>query len=239
MLAALVLADLTGSLRWADGRCPGGAARSRRGDQADAVGVRPLSLRHPPDPGGLGGPGHLCRLLGGDRGHRSRRLVVLLDQVRHRRKAGGRRLLHQQPEPAGRGRSPRSPGGVDGTDHGWPARWCWLPASRWRRWAWPASSSFLGLLVCATTGLLVSPITWAHHMVWVVPVLIWLVWAPDRPAGGRLWAAGRRRPVLVGADLEGAQRLQHRALRTRVAAAVGQLVLLCHGRVHGRDRVML
>jgi hypothetical protein len=25
--------------------------------------------------------------------------------------------------------------------------------------------------------------------VWVVPVLIWLVWAPDRPAFGRLWAA--------------------------------------------------
>ena len=25
-------------------------------------------------------------------------------------------------------------------------------------------------------------------MVWIVPVLIWLVWAPDRPAGGRLWA---------------------------------------------------
>jgi alpha-1,2-mannosyltransferase len=45
------------------------------------------------------------------------------------------------------------------------------------------------VLVCATTGLLVSPITWAHHMVWVVPVLIWLVWAADRPAGGRLWAA--------------------------------------------------
>ncbi len=56
------------------------------------------------------------------------------------------------------------------------------------RWAWQASSNLLGLLVCATTGLLVSPITWAHHMVWVVPVLIWLVWAPDRPAGGRLWA---------------------------------------------------
>ena len=30
-------------------------------------------------------------------------------------------------------------------------------------------------------------------MVWVVPVLIWLVWGSDRPAGGRLWAAGRRR----------------------------------------------
>jgi alpha-1,2-mannosyltransferase len=56
-------------------------------------------------------------------------------------------------------------------------------------WASRQSSNLLGVLVCATTGLLVSPITWAHHMVWVVPVLAWLVWAPDRPAGGRWWAA--------------------------------------------------
>jgi alpha-1,2-mannosyltransferase len=55
-------------------------------------------------------------------------------------------------------------------------------------WAWRSSSNLLGVLVCATTGLLVSPITWEHHMVWIVPALIWLVWAPDRPAGGRLWA---------------------------------------------------
>jgi alpha-1,2-mannosyltransferase len=56
-------------------------------------------------------------------------------------------------------------------------------------WAARSSSNFLGILVCATTGLLVSPVTWAHHLVWVVPVLIWLVWAPDRPVFGRLWAA--------------------------------------------------
>ncbi|MHB8219126.1 MAG: glycosyltransferase 87 family protein [Acidimicrobiales bacterium] len=55
-------------------------------------------------------------------------------------------------------------------------------------WAYRVSSPFLGLLVCATTGLIVSPITWAHHMVWIVPVLIWLVWAADRPTGGRIWA---------------------------------------------------
>jgi alpha-1,2-mannosyltransferase len=48
-------------------------------------------------------------------------------------------------------------------------------------WAYRSSSSYVGILVCATTGLLASPITWAHHMVWVVPVLIWLVLAPDRP----------------------------------------------------------
>jgi alpha-1,2-mannosyltransferase len=55
-------------------------------------------------------------------------------------------------------------------------------------WAARDSSTLLGVLVCATTGLLVSPITWAHHLVWVVPVLAWLLWAPDRPAGGRVWA---------------------------------------------------
>ena len=55
-------------------------------------------------------------------------------------------------------------------------------------WAYRTSSGFLGILVCASTGLLVSPITWAHHMVWAVPVLLWLALAPDRPAGGPVWA---------------------------------------------------
>ena len=55
-------------------------------------------------------------------------------------------------------------------------------------WAFRASSNLLGVLVCAATGLVASPITWAHHMVWAVPVLVWLAWAPDRPAGGRVWA---------------------------------------------------
>jgi alpha-1,2-mannosyltransferase len=56
-------------------------------------------------------------------------------------------------------------------------------------WAFRSSSPFLGVLVCATTGLLASPITWAHHLVWVVPILIWLGCAPDRPRGGPFWAA--------------------------------------------------
>jgi alpha-1,2-mannosyltransferase len=57
------------------------------------------------------------------------------------------------------------------------------------RWAWRDSSPFLGVLVCATTGLVVSPITWEHHLVWAVPVLAWLALAADRPAFGRVWAA--------------------------------------------------
>ena len=57
-------------------------------------------------------------------------------------------------------------------------------------WAHRSSSPLLGILVCATTGMVVSPITWAHHMVWVVPILLWLVLADDRPAGGWIWAVG-------------------------------------------------
>ena len=46
----------------------------------------------------------------------------------------------------------------------------------------------LGVLVCATTCLIVSPVTWAHHMVWVVPAILWLAMAEDRPRYGRAMA---------------------------------------------------
>ncbi len=68
------------------------------------------------------------------------------------------------------------------------------------RWAHRDSSPFLGILVCATTGMVVSPITWEHHLVWVVPILLWLACAPDRPAGGPVWAAAAA-AVLVWAPL--------------------------------------
>jgi alpha-1,2-mannosyltransferase len=55
-------------------------------------------------------------------------------------------------------------------------------------WAHRRSSPVLGLTVCATTGLIVSPITWVHHMVWVVPVIIWLAAGSDRPRRGPLLA---------------------------------------------------
>ena len=61
-------------------------------------------------------------------------------------------------------------------------------------WAWRSSSTFLAVLIVGNGGLLASPITWAHHMVWVVPALVWLWWGHDRPASGRRWA-------LVGAAL--------------------------------------
>ncbi len=52
------------------------------------------------------------------------------------------------------------------------------------------SSPLLGVLICAATCLLVSPISWVHHLVWVVPAILWLAFAPDRPRCG---------PVLAGA----------------------------------------
>lgn len=56
--------------------------------------------------------------------------------------------------------------------------------------AYRRSSELLGVLLCATTALLVSPISWDHHYVWVVPALAWLAFAADRPARGRQLAAG-------------------------------------------------
>jgi alpha-1,2-mannosyltransferase len=52
-----------------------------------------------------------------------------------------------------------------------------------RRW-----SPMLGVLLCATAALVVSPVTWTHHMVWVVPVIVWLASAPERPRSGRVAA---------------------------------------------------
>ena len=55
----------------------------------------------------------------------------------------------------------------------------WLAAQAHRR-----SSPLLGVLICAATCLVVSPISWVHHMVWVVPAILWLAFAPDRPRWG-------------------------------------------------------
>ena len=60
----------------------------------------------------------------------------------------------------------------------------WLATLAHRR-----SSPLLGVLICAATCLAVSPISWVHHMVWVVPAILWLALAPDRPRWGRVLAA--------------------------------------------------
>jgi alpha-1,2-mannosyltransferase len=45
-----------------------------------------------------------------------------------------------------------------------------------------------GWVLCALTGLLVSPISWDHHWVWMVPVLVLLADAALRAGRGRRWA---------------------------------------------------
>jgi alpha-1,2-mannosyltransferase len=54
--------------------------------------------------------------------------------------------------------------------------------------AYRRSSQLLAVLVCAATGLLLSPISWLHHYVWIVPAVIWLAVGRDRPAKGEWWA---------------------------------------------------
>jgi alpha-1,2-mannosyltransferase len=56
--------------------------------------------------------------------------------------------------------------------------------------AYRESSPLLGITLCAATGLVVSPVSWTHHYVWVVPALAWLILSPDRPKRGVWWAAG-------------------------------------------------
>ena len=60
------------------------------------------------------------------------------------------------------------------------------------RWLGAAGRDPLGsLLVVQLFGLLLSPISWTHHWVWVVPLIIWLFTGPWRDrAGARLlgWA---------------------------------------------------
>jgi alpha-1,2-mannosyltransferase len=51
-----------------------------------------------------------------------------------------------------------------------------------------AGQPVAGMLTCALTGLLVSPISWDHHWVWIVPGLVLLVHLAAR-ARGRARAA--------------------------------------------------
>ncbi|WP_308126324.1 mannosyltransferase [Rhodococcoides corynebacterioides] len=46
------------------------------------------------------------------------------------------------------------------------------------------------LVVVSFVGLAVSPISWSHHWVWVIPLLIWLVHGPLRRARGVRWLVG-------------------------------------------------
>jgi alpha-1,2-mannosyltransferase len=65
-------------------------------------------------------------------------------------------------------------------------------------WAWRVRSASLpeGLALTGVLGCLISPVTWVHHLVWLLPALILL-------ADAGLRASGRRRQVLLGFAIVG------------------------------------
>jgi alpha-1,2-mannosyltransferase len=55
-------------------------------------------------------------------------------------------------------------------------------------WASRRGQEMIGILVCALTGLLVSPVSWSHHWVWAAPMLMVLVYLATGPVAlPRLW----------------------------------------------------
>ena len=75
-----------------------------------------------------------------------------------------------------------------------------LAVLAWRALSRPRRCDRLGaLLVVELFGLLISPISWTHHWVWVVPLIIWLLNGPlkARP-GARLLGWGWLTLTLVG-----------------------------------------
>ncbi|MGO8884895.1 MAG: glycosyltransferase 87 family protein [Streptosporangiaceae bacterium] len=70
-------------------------------------------------------------------------------------------------------------------------------------WASRRGQEILGILTCALTGLLVSPVSWSHHWVWIAPVLVVLAHFAVRQQSvlaPRLWRwAGWLGAVIVAA----------------------------------------
>lgn len=66
-------------------------------------------------------------------------------------------------------------------------------------WASRRGQEMVGILVCALTGLLVSPVSWSHHWVWVAPVLLVLVDFASRRSPSLALPAGLRRASWLGA----------------------------------------
>ena len=56
-------------------------------------------------------------------------------------------------------------------------------------WAHRRGYRLAGFLCCAFTGLLVSPFSWTHHWVWVVPLLVWLIATAWRRRTAAWWVA--------------------------------------------------
>ena len=50
--------------------------------------------------------------------------------------------------------------------------------------------AMIGDILCACTALLLSPISWSPHWVWVIPAMLWLTISEDAPRWGKPAAAG-------------------------------------------------
>ncbi len=98
-------------------------------------------------------------------------------------------------------------------DPGQPSRVVWallaltvLGVALWRAvHAFQAGDDLVGVTITGLGAALVSPISWSHHLVWVVPALVVLVdvaaGAPRPAAGSRpqgRWSAQQRRRIAAG-----------------------------------------
>jgi alpha-1,2-mannosyltransferase len=66
-------------------------------------------------------------------------------------------------------------------------------------WAHYRGYRLAGFLCCAFTGLLVSPFSWTHHWVWVVPLLTWLAVTAWRRRSATWWVAAAWWATAAGA----------------------------------------
>ena len=66
-------------------------------------------------------------------------------------------------------------------------------------WAHRRGYRMAGFCCCAVTGLLVSPISWTHHWVWAVPLLVWLIAAAWRRRSAA-WALAAVTAAVVFSD---------------------------------------
>jgi alpha-1,2-mannosyltransferase len=66
-------------------------------------------------------------------------------------------------------------------------------------WAHYRGYRLAGFLCCAFTGLLVSPFSWTHHWVWVVPLLTWLAVTAWRRRSATWWVAAAWWAAAAGA----------------------------------------
>ncbi|WP_084528672.1 mannosyltransferase [Nocardia crassostreae] len=58
-------------------------------------------------------------------------------------------------------------------------------------WRALAADDRLGtLLIVQLFGLMASPISWSHHWIWLIPVMLWLLYGPLREAAGARLLAG-------------------------------------------------